>query len=411
MKIVAGIVLVLIIALLGSRFSFARLKLPFLRGSIFLTGTEYLLVGMALGPLLLGLFDAKTQQGLHPMINLALGWIGLLFGAQLELRQLKRFPRQYLRFALLQALITLGVCLAALGALYHHLPRLLAPLSLSGLLTLAAIAVPTAQTSLALVLQELPTVRNKLLEILRFTAGVDGVVALLTLGVVSCLELLRSPVGLEQLVPLQYLALALALGGTGGLLLHLLTRVRCAQEELLLFTVGLVVFTAGAAAYLRLPPLFVTLIAGLVLANLRGQQDRVMLVLVQLEKPFYLVVLLVAGARFVPLTPLTSALALAGGYVVLRALGKSLAGLFIGRLLRRPLRLPPKVGLGLLPQGGVAVAMAVSAHQASSGAAADAVLFIVLTAVVASELVGPALTRWVVRADGSAQEHSREVTG
>jgi len=404
MKIVAGIVLVLIVALLGSRFSFAKLKLPFFRGSIFLTGTEYLLVGVALGPLMLGLLDAKTQQGLHPLINLALGWIGLLFGAQLELRQLTRFPRQYLRFALLQALITLVICLAALGALHHHLPRLLVPLKLTGLLALCAIAVPTAQTSLALVLQELPTGRNKTLEILRFAAGVDAVVALLAFGAFYCLEHTSSPVGLEHLVPLQYMALAAGVGGATGLLLHLLTRVRCAQEELLLFTVGLVVFAAGAAAYLRLPPLLVTLIAGLVLANLRGQQDRVTQVLAQLEKPFYLVVLLVAGAHFSPRAPLAPALALAAGYVLLRALSKSFSGLVLGRLLRRPLRLPPTVGLGLLPQGGVAVAMALSFHRFSAGASADAVLFVVLAAVVTSELVGPALTRWVVRADPAATE-------
>jgi hypothetical protein len=67
------------------------------------------------------------------------------------------------------------------------------------------------------------------------------------------------------------------------------------------------------------------------------------------------------------------------------------------------------VGLGLLPQGGVAAAMAVSFHRVFAGVSADALLFIVLAAVVASELVGPALTRWVVRDDPSQAGRGEEV--
>jgi Kef-type K+ transport system membrane component KefB len=402
MRLVAGIVLVLVIALVGSRWSFARVKLPFLRGALYFTGTEYLLVGVALGELMLGLLDRQAQAGLQPLVYLALGWTGLLFGLQLELRQMLRFPRQYLRFALLQALITLVCCLLALGALHHWWRELLAPLILPSLLALSAMAVPTAQSSLALVQQDLPRGRHRVLELLRYAAGIDGIVAMVAFGVISCLEHAGSPLGVARLVPLQYLVISLALGAATGLLLHLLTRLGCAQEELMLFTVGMVVFSGGAAGFLGLSPLFVTLVGGVVLTNLRGQQVRIAEVLARLEKPVYLVVLILAGARFSPPESLGSLAALAAGYVLLRALGKGLGGLAAGRLLREPLRLPAGVGLGLLPQGGVAAAMAVCYHLAVAGVAADAVLAIIMLAIVISELVGPVLTRRVAAAGQEA---------
>ena len=44
----------------------------------FLTGTAFILVGLALGDTFLGLLDAATVRGLAPVLTLGLGFIGLL---------------------------------------------------------------------------------------------------------------------------------------------------------------------------------------------------------------------------------------------------------------------------------------------------------------------------------------------
>jgi Kef-type K+ transport system membrane component KefB len=390
MRIVAGIVLLLIIALVGSRWSFTRVRLPLMRVPLYLTGTEYILVGVVLGPHLLGLLDAAAVRGLQPLLSLALGWIGLLFGVQLERARIRLFPRQHLAVAVIQGLVTLGCCFVGLLWL---VPRC----GVGGgavevvALALAAVAVPTAQSSLALIQRQRVGRPPPVLELLRYVAGVDGVVGLVAMGCLFCLGHTRSIIGLERMFFWQCLLLSLVLGGATGVLLHLLTRLRCTQQELLLFIIGVVVFAGGAADYLGLSPLFVTLLGGLLVANVRGEKTRIMRALAVLERPIYLVVVLVAGAQLVPVEPLSGAAALAGGYLVLRVAGKAIGGWLAVRLWPGPVRLPGRIGLGLLSQGGLAAAMTVEFHRGHVGGAGDVVLAVVLVAIVVNELVSPAL--------------------
>ena len=124
MKSVLGITIIAILALLGSRWTFTRVRLPLGARHIFFTGTEYILVGVCLGPLLLGLMDEPTLHGLQPLLDLSLGWIGLMFGAQLDHRQVARFPRPYLLATLTQGLITWATCLLPFIFLGGWIPTL-----------------------------------------------------------------------------------------------------------------------------------------------------------------------------------------------------------------------------------------------------------------------------------------------
>jgi hypothetical protein len=401
MKIVAGITIVLLLALLGARWTFTRVRLPLAARQVYLTGTEYILIGVCLGGLLLGLLDDQTLRGLAPLLYLALGWIGLMYGSQLELRRVLYFPRQYLLVALVQGVVTLGVCLLPLLLLQRWLPLPALPAGAGAgtlqALALAAVAVPTAQSSLALIEAELELRPTPVMQLLRYVAGIDAVIGLTVFGFLFGVVHPQSPIGVHQLVPLQVFVVSVVLGLAMGVVLHVLTRVQCSQGELLLFTVGVVVFSAGAAAFLRLSPLFVTLVGGILIANLRSQHERIARVLVSLEKPLYLVVLLWAGARIRGVPGLGATLLLALGYIGLRGAGKLSGGALASLLFRSPERLPASLGLGLVSQGGIAAAMVVSFHQAFSGPAADVILLVVLVAVIVNELWSPALARRVIR--------------
>lgn len=404
MKIIAGVTLILLLAFLGSRWTFTRLRLPLAAQHIYLTGTEYILIGVCLGPALLDVLDSATLRGLSPVLNLALGWVGLMFGAQLELRQVARFPAQNLMVALVQGLSTLGLCAAAFLVIPGWLPpgaSVPVPGALHGgpaihALALGALAVPTAQSSLALIEQELEIRQAPLMQLLRYVAGIDALLGLLAFGALFAFSHHASPLGVPHVIPLQILLFALGLGLITGLILHVLTRLQCPQEELMLFTVGAVVFSAGAAAFLKLSPLFVTLAAGLLVANVRGQKERIVRALVVLEKPFYLVLLLMGGALVLPSSWLSRSLLFALVYVATRLLGKLAGGLLASRMFRHPTPLSPWLGLGLTSQGGMAVAMVISFHQAFSGPAAQVILVMALAAVIVNELFSPALARRVL---------------
>lgn len=399
MKIVFGITIIVLIALVGSRWTFTRARMGARR--FYLTGVEFILVGLCLGELMLGLLDRPTVAGLNPLLDLALGWLGLLFGAQLDYQDVRRFPRRYLTVTLITGCATMAACLP----LGPALTGVLGPNSRPwlGAAILAAAAVPTAPAALALAQQELRVRADGVAEVLRYVAGLDAVVGLVVFGLAFTLPHTHSPIGPDQLITVQYLLISLGLGGLMGVILHLLTRFGCAQAELQLFTVGVVALAAGVAAFLRVSPLMVTLVSGLVIANVRGEKARVLQALAALEKPLYLVLLILAGAMVRQPPDLATVLLLGLGYAALRTMGKGIGGLVCAQMpVLSRLGLPPAFGLGLTSQGGMAVAMVVSFHRAfaaqpSLDALANVLLVIVLISVLVNELTGPSLARVALR--------------
>ena len=63
-------------------------------------------------------------------------------------------------------------------------------------------------------------------------------------------------------------------------------------------------------------------------------------------------------------------------------------------------RPPLRLGLGLVSQGGIAVAMVMNYYQLSSAAVTDVVVNTVLIAVILNELASPSLVRNVLREAG-----------
>jgi len=92
--------------------------------------------------------------------------------------------------------------------------------------------------------------------------------------------------------------------------------------------------------------------------------------------------------------------------VALRVGAKWGAGALLVRVLPRESRAPGSIGLALLPQGGISLAMAVSAALTYAGLqvegvnAVEVLFAVVVLGVVVSELMGPVLTTRVLRRAG-----------
>jgi hypothetical protein len=395
LKVTVGVALLLVIALIGHRRTFTRLRLPIGARLVYLTGTEFILVGVALGDTLIGLLDEQTVRSLTPLFSLGLGVVGLIFGIQLEVGKILRFPTRYLSMAAIQAVVTM---LVVSGPCYLVLKELFGGDRLSigvASLILGATAACTAQTALALIGREFDLRGARVMELLRYISSVDAVVGLVALGFAVCLTHVEPVVDLEAGISLQWFTLSLVIGTAMGFLLYLVTRVRCREEELPIFVVGMVTFSSGIALYLGLSPLFINTMMGLTVANLPGSKDRIFNLLIRLEKPFYIVFLVLAGAIWRPGS--AWALSLAVLYLGLRLVGKVGGGYLAARAATEDLRPPLGLGLGLVSQGGMAVAMVMNYYQLSSTELTSAVVTTVLLAVILNELASPSLAKRVLR--------------
>ncbi|HSP80391.1 MAG TPA: sodium:proton exchanger, partial [Myxococcaceae bacterium] len=151
-------------------------------------------------------------------------------------------------------------------------------------------------------------------------------------------------------------ALALLLGVACGALIFFLIHGLSDNGELMAVLLGGVALVSGAAAYLRLSTLLAGVACGATLALVGGKAvQQVARVLGRFERPAYLVLLFLVGAHIHARDVL--AWALLPAYLGLRFLGKVVGGTLAQRIAGGTLELPPRLGYGLIAQGGLALCL------------------------------------------------------
>ena len=402
--LVSTLVLILL-ALLGARFSFSTERVPAGPRLLFRTGTHFLFLGLALGPVGLGFLSADAVVQLYPLLGLGLGWVGLLFGLQLDRETLRAFPGPLYVVALGQAALTFVIFTGlALGA--SRWAGMEGTPLLALILAAGATAAVSSPAGIAMVSSNF-LVRGQVRQFLFFVASMDAVVGILALqltyGYLHGTEVMP---GFDIGGTAFWTAADLALGLVCGILLLWLMRLRPGREELVLYLLGVSALVGGAALQLQLSPLVAATVMGAVVANFSRDRKRIYRALQQWEKPIYVVLLILAGAQLRPTTLWVLPLGL--GYFALRTLGKLAANALLVRTVSLPFDAPKRIGLGLVPQGGISLAMALSVVLTFSGASmsvfgypgVDLLFAVVVVGVVLSELTGPLFTHQVLRRAG-----------
>ena len=80
MRQLLGIALLLAIGLVVSHRWFGTVRSWGAQRFFFLTGEEFLLLGLLLGPRATSLIDQGTLTSLEPFVGLGLGYVGFVFG-------------------------------------------------------------------------------------------------------------------------------------------------------------------------------------------------------------------------------------------------------------------------------------------------------------------------------------------
>jgi len=263
MKIVLGILIILGVSLVGARKSFIRMRFPIVTEYFFLTGTEFILVGLCLGHSFLNILDESTLSSLGPFISLLLGWIGFLYGMQVEFRKLRMFPRSYWKATVSQSILTMIFVFVVFHGLFRRLFPANPMHALVAPVVLSVTAGTTAQSVLALVTEQTRVRRTEVISLIRYISSLDGLVGLVIFGLLFCYVQPNSPGETGSFAFWSLVAINLGLGITVGFLFNSLIIRRLSSEALLLIVIGMVTFSGGIAATLHLSPLFVCMIMGI----------------------------------------------------------------------------------------------------------------------------------------------------
>ncbi len=371
-----------------------RLHLPAVTGQV--------LAGLAIGRAGVDLFGFEasgvpgTHTGLEPLTDFALGLIAVTVGAHLNLRRLRNAGRRLVFVLLCEATIVPLITFAGLVWIGNVEPEVA--------VLLATVAVATAPATVVALVKEsrakgvfvktlvAAVALNNTACILLFETARSGENAL-WMGGSTLLALATSAAG--QILP------ALLIGGLIAAAMDAVVRLALRPERLATAAVAGLVLACGLASSLGVSPLLACLFLGFVQTNLTRTRDKLVDAVFADFEPAILTVFFTLAGMELTLEHAAGAGAVALLFVGVRGVAKYVSGRVSMWAAGAPTRVRQNLGLALMPQAGVAVGLVILIQEdAAFAGVADFFAAVVLTAVVANEILGPLLTRYALARSG-----------
>jgi hypothetical protein len=354
-------------------------------------GSEFALVGAALGPVGLDFVSQGLLEALRTVIWLAAGWLGLRFGLRLRRSLLQRVP---LRVRLVTVLESAAAC-GGLFLLLRLCSRAgLVALDDLSLLALAAVGSSSTKSATAWARSRLRA-SGPVFEAVDAVSTLDDGLAIL--GTALLLPRLHPvPSHLPSGVVFGLLATGVLGLAAGGLILLLLGGQRFRPDLGWVALLGVATLASGLAASLGLSSLAVACLAGVVVAR-SAHADAFEELTRATERPLVLSLLVLGGASLaVEVHLLVIALVAAAARAVAKSLGGGLASFALPAESRRL-----GMGSGLVGFGGIAFAAAMTLAQGRAEGPREAILAGALGMVVLSDWGGALLLRHFLSRTGA----------
>ena len=171
----------------------------------------------------------------------------------------------------------------------------------------------------------------------------------------------------------------------GAVVWGALSKIKIGPEFTVLI-LGSICFTAGMASFLRISPLVVCFIVGLILVNLPGtSKDQIRETLEHMERPIYLLFLLVAGSLWDVTAWQGWALLIV--FVPARLFGKWLAVRICRRRVPGGLSKDEQRSLIFSPMGALSIAIVVNAQDLYFGSAVSWMVTAVIGGAIVTEVI------------------------
>jgi len=357
--------------------------------------TGYILIGVLLGPSLLGVITGDALKVLEPIQTIGFSLIAISVGGELSIRNLKRLGKPIIVISIAEVVGAFVVTFAALRWMG-------APSDLA--LMFGALATATAPAATLAVCHECKA-DGDLTKTLLATVALDDAWAVISFAAAASLvNSLHSGAAMSwqsMLVqPTLEIGLAIAIGIVLGLVGLAIAKRFAEHADSLVISLVLMLLNAGLAAQFNVSVIMTGIVAGTVMVNFSKNRLKIFDVMKEIETPVYILFFSLAGAHL-QLDSIAKVGLLGATYVIARVLGKMIGAWAGARVMKAPAVVSKYLGLTLLPQAGVAVGLATVAAS-KVPRYSNTIMTIVLASVVVYELTGPVVTRFALYRAGEA---------
>lgn len=368
--------------------------------------TGYVLLGILLGTSVLRILNESVLDRSGPLSTVALGIIAFMIGIELRLDVMRRLGRAIFSIVVLEVVIAFAVTWGAVFAVTGG------DTALS--LLLAAVASATAPAATVAVIQQYRA-RGNLTSTILAVVGLDDAVALTLYVFVASFvragltgaELHLVQVGLQAFASV---GISIALGAVVAVVFHFSLHQYRENEWIGVGIAAAILLLIGLSELSGSSELLSIMVFAAGIANRSRALTRRSMDVLRTSSPVFLAAFFVFGGAHLDVTSITTVGLLGLVYFAARAVGK-VGGASLGALIGgAPKSIRRRVGFALLPQVGVALALALSVQKdfarpefgARGIELATIVINVLLLTTVLTEIVGPILTRRMLTASGEA---------
>ncbi len=360
----------------------------------------YVVVGALFSPDLLGRV-LPTQLGAwsDTLTDISLEIIAFIVGAELELRWFRTGGKTIAAGVLGQSLGT--VLVIVLGMWAYSSLLLAESRALEKAIVLGAIGSATAPAATVAVIEEYRT-KGPLTSTLLSIVAIDDALAIIYFTVAMGLVSASAQAG-GAWMALWEIVGAILLGAALGTALGWYARRLKEDGQRLALVIGTVLLIMGIGRYLQVSVLLSCMVLGFSSKLLsHAKTEKWLHPTKAIQEVIFLVFFVLAGMHF-QFTVFYGSWGFILAYILLRTVGKYGGALLGTRLGGAQPNVSRLAGLGLLPQAGVAIGLALSATE--TGAFADhasLILNTVLGSTIVFELVSPYLAKQALEKAGEA---------
>jgi Kef-type K+ transport system membrane component KefB len=384
-KVILGLVLVFGLAYAAANPKVQSFEDKLRISQVVTAGLPFVFLGLIAHLPKIGILSESVLWELRPLLALGLGWIGFTIGFRFDSRLGESLIPGASTFSLITASVPFATILAVCTLLLiyaEHFPA-------NAVFLRDAMMLATAGAMTAYSAPKLLQARGG------SDVSVDRVFAIVTL------EQLAGFVGLMvvaayfrpqdswiawRLPGTAWMFITIGLGTmVGAVIWATLAKVKAGPEFSVLI-LGSVCFTAGLANFLRISPLVVCFIVGLILVNLPGTSKvQIREALEHMERPIYLLFLLVAGSLWE--IQEWQGWALMVVFVAARLVGKWIAVQVCCKRVPGGLSPDEKRSLIFSPIGALSIAIIVNAQDLYYGATISWMVTAVIGGAIVTEII------------------------
>lgn len=387
MNLLLHLSVLLLAGLLGS-FLIKFVRLPDVTG--------YLILGLLVGPSVLGLLDEAAIGQMSAASDIALAFIAFTVGGEFKLSYFKRVGATPIVIAVFESFFAVGLVVAGL---------LLAGFELPFALCLGSIAAATAPAATVMVIKQYHA-RGPVTECLLSVVAIDDATALIAFGVATSMaKTLESGAALSLYSalgsPLLEVGASLLLGFALGCAYTFALRFFKDKGAQLTLTIAFILLGAAVADELDLSALLLCMMFSATFTNMARLTNEVYSAIDRFTPPIFCLFFVLSGADL-KLSVLPSIGVVGVIYVVLRVVGKWIGAALGARLMHADANIQKYLGPALLPQAGVAIGLSFLAQQVVPQYA-DTIRAVILCGTLIYELIGPAVSKTTLQKAGEIE--------